>query len=199
MWKTDRKFLHCFAGKSHLKVKGASFEKEVSAGCLARAKGLEMQNSEYFRRNDGSLWEGRSLPSSLPPFLSLSIPVSPLCLFPITFAASLLRITGNVQRRAALIESYPELSCFQRDLPSLPLPPLCSNNRLKPDVFRFIPISLGLRTRKLVRGMRMRNGNRLKRNRLEWSRNIFDLVFNEGDYSISFRWSRAKIIIWYYH
>ena len=52
------------SGKSHLKVKGASFEKEVSAGCLARAKGLEMQNSQYFRRNDGSLWEGRALPLS---------------------------------------------------------------------------------------------------------------------------------------
>lgn len=74
MWKTDRKFLHCFAGKSHLKVKGASFEKEVSAGCLARAKGLEMQNSEYFRRNDGSLWEG----------CALSLPLS-LCLTPLSF------------------------------------------------------------------------------------------------------------------
>lgn len=117
-WKTDRKFLHCFVGKSHLKVKGVSFEKKPRLVAV-RARGLEMQNSEYFQRNDGSLYEG---------MLSSDRPLS----FPITFAVSLLRITANVQRQAVLIESYPTESRYQ---PSLRL--ARSNNPLNSRGFHF--------------------------------------------------------------
>lgn len=134
MWKTDRKFLHCFAGKSHLKVKGASFEKEVSAGCLARAKGLEMQNSQYFRRNDGSLWEGRALP--------LSSCLTPLS-FPYHFCREFTQDYGKRTKTSGFNWVVSRALVFP-ERPSIPSSPPCVRiivwNSTYSALSRFLPV-----------------------------------------------------------